>query len=110
MGIQFYRGFGMLDERMSLFCTYDYDKMKRKIKILAKHLRGMDVFCIQESRGSWQHILKHCRLIMRDFWIKASFGEGFGGILTLISKKSCPSEDAGREGHAGSVAVALRDV
>ena len=40
----------------SLFCSYDYDKMKRKIKILAKHLRGMDVCCVQESRGSWADI------------------------------------------------------
>jgi len=69
-------------------------KLKRKIKILAKHIRDVDVFCLQESRGSWAHILKHCRLILRDFWVKASFGEGYGGVITFISKKSVPHESS----------------
>jgi len=54
----------------------------------------MDVFCIQESRGSWAHVIKHCRLISRDYWVKASFGEGYGGIITFISKQSCPLEES----------------
>jgi len=77
----------------SLFCN-DYQKLKRKIKLLTKHLRGMDVFCVQESRGSWAHVIKHCRLISRDYWVKASFGEGYGGVVTFISKQSCPLEES----------------
>ena len=38
--------------------------------------------------------MKHCRLILRDFWVRTSFGDGFGGIITFISKTSCPSEAA----------------
>ena len=51
----------------------------------------MDIFCVQEAHGSWADIHKHCRLITRDYWTFASFGEGYGGIITFISKKSCPN-------------------
>jgi len=75
----------------SLF-HFDRTKLKRKIKILTKHIRGMDVFCVQESRGSCADILKHCRLLARDFWIKASCGERYGGVITFVSKISVPDE------------------
>ena len=77
----------------SLFCA-DFPKLKRKVKLLSKHLRSRDIFCVQESRGNWANILKHLRLLMRDFWVFASFGEGYGGIITFVSKQFCPSECA----------------
>ncbi len=52
----------------------------------------MDIFCVQESRGSWAHILKYLRLILRDYWVRASFGNGCGGIITFISKASSPND------------------
>jgi len=33
-------------------------------------------------------------LLTRDYWVKASFGEGYGGVITFISKASVPSEDS----------------
>ena len=52
------------------------------------------MFCVQESRGNWAHIRKHLRLLLKDFWVFASLGEGYGGILTFVSKKFCPHESA----------------
>jgi len=33
-------------------------------------------------------------LILRDYWAKTSFAEGYGGIITFISKQSCPFEES----------------
>ena len=77
----------------SLF-HFDRTKLKRKITVLQKHLKGMDVFCVQESKGSWADILKHCRLISRDFGIRASFAEGYGGCITFVSKAPVPDDAA----------------
>ena len=87
-------GFSLGSWNPRVLFTQDYPKLKRKVKLLTKHLRGNDVFCIQESRGSWAHLLKHCRLILRDYWAKTSFADGYGGIITFVSKKSCPLEES----------------
>jgi len=76
----------------SLFCG-DFSKLKRKVKILSKHLRSRDIFCVQETRGNWANILKHLRLILKDFWAFASFGDSYGGIITFVSKQFCPLEE-----------------
>jgi len=76
----------------SLFCG-DFSKLKRKVKILSKHLRSRDIFCVQETRGNWANILKHLRLTLKEFWVFASFGDSCGGIITFVSKQFCPLEE-----------------
>ena len=76
----------------SLFCN-DFQKLKRKVKLLCKYVRSSNIFCVQETRGSWALIDKHLRLIRRDFWIVASFCESnAGGVITFIRKTTCPAE------------------
>jgi hypothetical protein len=76
----------------SLFCN-DFHKLKRKVKLLCKYVRRSNVFCVQETRGSWALIEKHLGLIRRDFWIVVSFCESnAGGIITFIRKTTCPTE------------------
>ena len=76
---------------------------RREVKALAKHLEGHDAFCVQESRGSWVHPVKHCRFILRDFWVRTSFGDGNGVIIILVSRNSCPSQ-----GVIGETALCVR--
>lgn len=72
----------------------DRAKLKRKIKARTKHTWGMDVFGVQEWRGSVADIHKHFRLLARDFWIKASVGKGYGGVITFVSKLVVSNESA----------------
>jgi len=69
--------------------------MKRKIKLAQKHLKGLSAFCIQESHGNWTLLKKHFWLILRDFWVFASFGNpNAGGVIVFVSKSVAPDPES----------------
>ena len=48
----------------SLFCG-DRGVMHRKLKLLQQNIINKDIFCIQETKGSWAMVDRHFRLIKR---------------------------------------------
>ena len=79
----------------SFFCG-DRAVMHKKIKLLQQNVINKDIFCIQETKGSWSMIHRHFRLIKRTHWVFANFSDksiNAGGVIVLVSKKSVPFEE-----------------
>ena len=78
----------------SLFCG-DRGVMHRKLKLLQQNIINKDIFCIQETKGSWAMVDRHFRLIKRTHWVFCYFSDksiNAGGVIVLVSKKSVPLE------------------
>ena len=74
-----------------LFCVSDYTKMCRKVKLLIKNIKKSNIFCVQEAHGNLALLNKHLRKLLVDYWVVSSFvGQGAGGVLVFVSKKSVP--------------------
>ena len=70
--------------------------MHREIKLLQQNVINKDIFCIQETKGSWAMIDRRFRLIRRTHQVFASFSDksiNAGGVIVLVSKKSAPLEE-----------------
>ena len=74
----------------SLFCK-EIDKLWRKIRLVKKLLRNLDIFCLQEVRGSWPLVEKYLGPQLEQFWVHSSFlGGNKGGLLTFVRKALAP--------------------
>ena len=55
------------------------------------------IVCLQETKGTQSLINKHFRKLSRDFWIVPNLSArsvNEGGLITLVSKSSCPLEES----------------
>ena len=62
-----------------------------------KNIKTQDIVCLQETKGTMTLVNKHFRRIMRTHWVLANLSSrsvNEGGLITLVSKSSCPREES----------------
>ena len=67
-----------------------------KFHTLEKNLKNHDIVCLQETKGTQSLINKHFRKLSRTFWVVPNLSPrsvNEGGLITLVSKSSCPLEE-----------------